>query len=111
MKKSTVKKHLILLDSIKNLPDKDKKVLIRNLPPSVIQAVSETCLNIAASPACAGKLTKRQKQKLRKYRTEIIALADRKTPLTTKRKHIMRGGFLSLLLGTALPLLFSLLQK
>jgi hypothetical protein len=111
MRKQILKQHLTLLNSIKHLPDKERKIVLRNLPPSVIQSVSESCLNLAASKECAKKLSTSQKQKLRKYKRQIIGLANRRTSLNTKRKHVMYGGFLPMLLSAILPLIFGLIKK
>ena len=54
-------------------------------------------------------LTDRQKTTLRRKRYDLRSLSKTKTPLTTKRKILQKGGFLSAILPPVLSVLGGLL--
>ena len=67
-----------------------RKILIENVPQSVITAIYECCLNTLKGVI---PLTQRQKRRLAPYETHLRALANRK--VSRKRKKIyltQRGG-------------------
>jgi len=85
------------------------KAILANCKGELVKTLSECSLNLLRSNV---KLTPCQKRKLRKYRTHLRKLEDKRVSLTSKKKAIVqRGGFLIPLLGAVLPTIASLLFK
>ena len=84
-----------------------RKILIKNLPESVITAICECCLNTLKG---VFPLTWRQKRRLAPYKTQLRALANRKVSRKRKKTYLtQRGGaFLPSILLAALGALRSL---
>ena len=95
-----VKKTLLLL--VNSKPSVVKKIL-KNADKSLIKALSEVALNMLNG---AVSLSTSQKAKLRRFKKPMRDLTTTpQTKLLAKRKIIQRGGFISTMLGIALPLL------
>ena len=84
-----------------------RKILIENVPESVITAIYECCLNTLKGVI---PLTQRQKRRLAPYKTHLRALANRKVSRKRKKTYLTeRGGsILTALLPPALGVLGSL---
>ena len=73
------------------------KAILANCKSELVKTLSECSLNLLRSNV---KLTPCQKRKLRKYRTHLRKLEDKRVSLTSKKKAIVqRRGFLLPLLG------------
>lgn len=100
--KRRLKRHLPLLQVLKNAPPALRKAIIKTADDGFMQTLSECSLNVlhgnqAISPKC--------KATLRKYRAELRLLASPRREVSTVRKRRIlsqRGGFLSVLLGSLL---------
>ena len=84
-----------------------RKILIENVPESVITAIYESCLNTLKGVI---PLTPRQKRRLAPYNTQLRALANRKVSRKRKKTYLtQRGGaLLPFVLPAALGALGSL---
>ena len=84
-----------------------RKILIENVPESVITAICECCLNF---PKGVIPLTPRQKRRLAPYKTQLRALANRKVSRKRKKTYLTQRGraFLPFVLPAALGALGSL---
>ena len=84
-----------------------RKILIKNVPESVITAICECCLNTLKGVI---PLTPRQKRRLAPYKTQLRALANRKVSRKRKKTYLtQRGGaLLPFVLPAALGALGSL---
>ena len=84
-----------------------RKILIENVPESVITAIYECCLNTLKGVI---PLTQRQKRRLAPYKTHLRTLANRKVSRKRKKTYLtQRGGsILTALLPPALGVLGSL---
>jgi site-specific DNA-adenine methylase len=89
-----------------------KKAIISNCNKELLNAISEIALNVLQGNI---ELPVLSRQKLRKHKTALRELADRRKQLrrsAVKRRVLnQRGGFLLPLLGAVLPTIASLLFK
>ena len=86
-----------------------RKVLIDNVPASVITAICECSLNLLKGVI---PLTPREKRRLARYKAHLRALANKRVS-RKKKKHYLNqkgGGLLRALLPPVLGVLTSLLK-
>ena len=78
-----------------------RKILIKNLPESVITAICDCCLNTLKGVI---PLTPRQKRRLAPCKTQLRALANRKVSRKRKKTYLTQkgGAFLPSILPAAL---------
>ena len=88
-----------------NYPRK-KRWLKKNLDNALILCFCECALNVLKGNVT---LDSKQKKMLAKYKEELRLLADRETPIKTKKKIIQDGGFIRSLLGPIVSILSGLL--
>ena len=102
-----MKRSLPYLQILAEAKPKLRKILIKNLPESVIIAICECCLNMLKGVI---PLTARQKRRLAPYKTQLCALAKMKVSQKRKKTYLtQRGGaFLLSVLRAALGALRSL---
>ena len=93
--------------AIINLRGVSTKLLLQNIPESVITAIYECCLNTLKGVI---PLTQRQKRRLAPYKTHLRALANRKVSRKRKKSYLTQRGesILTALLPPALGVLGSL---
>ena len=86
-----------------------RKVLIDNVPATVITAICECCLNLLKGVI---PLTPRQKRRLARYKAHLRALANKKVSRKKKKQYLnQKGGcLLTALLPPVLGVLTSLLR-
>jgi hypothetical protein len=107
MKRIKSNYHTLLL--LKTATPKLRKVIISNSNSELIKSIAECILNVLYGNVT---VTECGKRKLRKHKTVLRTLADKRVPLTRKKEIIVqRGGFLLPLLGAVLPALATLLFK
>ena len=100
-----MKRSLPYLQVLAEAKPKLRKVLVKNLPESVVSAICECCLNTLKGVI---PLTPRQKRSLAPYKTQLRALANRKVSRKRKKAYLVqRGGFLSSILPPTLGALSS----
>src|SRR5215813_13051840 len=102
----SLRKHASLLKLLhKASPRLKQAILKQKCNKEFIGCISNCCLNLLKGNV---ELTRDQLHKHRRKRKVIRKLADKKTPLSTKKKLIQKGGFLSLLLPPLIGTLESL---
>ena len=80
--------------------------IIKNSNKELINCFHKICLNILYRKI---KLTKNKVHKFIKYKKALNGLSDKKKSIKYKRRILQTGGFLSLILGTIVPLITSLI--
>jgi site-specific DNA-adenine methylase len=100
------------LQVLRKANPKLRKAIISNCNKELLNAISEIALNVLQVNI---ELPATSRQKLRKHKTALRALADRRKLLrrsAVKRRVLnQRGGFILQLLGAVLPTIASLLFK
>lgn len=95
-----LKKNKKFFNKLKHANLARRKQLIKIASPDEIKSLCDMCYNIVSSNI---NLTPHQLRKLKRKKTVIRKLANKKISLSDKRRLIQRGGFLSIiapLLGT-----------
>src|SRR5215469_2539513 len=104
-----IKSNYHALQVLKTANPKLRKAIIANCKNDLVNVINECALNLLRGNV---KLTGCQKKKLCKHRGLLRRLADRRVPLSAKKKAIVqRGGFLLPLLGAVLPTIASLIFR
>ena len=97
------------LHVLKNARPKLRKAIVSNCNKDLLNSICECVLNVLNGNIRISDCTKR---KLRKFRTSLRSLVDKRLPLVCKRRVIQqRGGFLVPLLSAVLPALSGLLFR
>jgi hypothetical protein len=98
-----------ILCVLKGACPKLRKCIISNCDKGLVNDICECILKVLKGNI---KLTAYSKRQLKKYKTVIRTLIDkRRTPSTIKRLIIQKGGFLLPLLTAILPTLASLIFR
>ena len=86
-----------------------RKILIDNVPDSVITAICECCLNLLKGVI---SLTSPQKRRLARHKTHLRALANKKVSRKKKKQYLNQkgGNLLTALIPPVLAVLSSLLR-
>jgi hypothetical protein len=85
-----------------------RKAIISSCDKELLNAISEITLNVLSGTV---KLSNFSKRKLRKHKTALRRLADKRVTTTTNRRYIVQhGGFLIPLLSAVLPTVAILLS-
>ena len=101
-----IKANYHTLQVLKNARPKLRKAVISNCNKDLLNSISECVLNVLNGNI---RLSDCAKRKLKKYKSSLRSLADRRLPRSAKTKIIVqRGGFLLPLLSAVLPTLASL---
>ena len=97
------------LDALAKSNPKLGKVLIDNVPTTVITAICECCLNLLKGVI---PLTPRQKRRLARYKAHLRALANKRVSRKKKKQYLNQkgGSLLTALLPPVLRVLTSLLK-
>ena len=82
-----------------------RKAVVEKSKDDLIRCLCDVSFNILKGTAL---ISRQHKKRLTKHKSSLRKLIDRKLPLKKKRKIIQSGGFLSALIGAAIPLLSSL---
>ncbi|GBM86815.1 hypothetical protein AVEN_47492-1 [Araneus ventricosus] len=100
------KEQLQQLELINICPQKFRKEILKRINEEGIKAICECCLNVLHGNI---PLTEKQKGSLSKHKRTLRTLAERKVALSKKRKLVLqKGGFLNILIPTALSVLSEL---
>ena len=100
-----IQKHFGILEYLKDLSPKDQKKFIENSSSELLKTISEICLNLLKGKV---NLSPADLKKLKKYKTQIISLSQKRHSVKTRRKLCnQRGGFIGSLIATILPALIS----
>ena len=104
-----IKANYYALQVLKEAMPKLRKAIVSNCNKDLLNSICECALNVLNGNIRISDCTKR---KLRKFRTSLRSLVDKRLPLVSKRRVIQqRGGFLLPLLSAVLPALAGLLFR
>ena len=96
-----VKSKYHALHVLKTVEPKLRKAIISNCNKELVNSISECILNVWNGNV---KLTGCNMRKLRNHKFTLCKVADKRVPLSTKKKLIVqRAGFLLPLLSAVLP--------
>ena len=99
-----VKSNYHALHVLRTAEPKLRKAIISNCNKELVNSISECILNVLNGNV---KLAGCNTRKLRKHRVTLRKVADKRVPLSTKKRLIIqRGGFL---LSAVLPAIASLI--
>jgi len=101
-KATTMQDKKALLKMLHKASPKLRRALLADLPPEIVQLLSECALNILKGTIT---LSQHNKDKLKRYRKSLHALSKKNTSVAKKKKIIQTGGFLPAILGGVLPAL------
>jgi len=102
-----VKSNYNALHVLRTAEPKLRKALISNCNKELVKSISEFILNVLNGNV---KLTGCNTRKLRKHKITLRKVADKRVPLSTKKKPIIqRGGFLLPLLSAVLSPIASMI--
>lgn len=88
-----------------------RKALLEKATNKNLKALAELCLNLLQGNI---KLSSKYKTKLKRHKTKIEVLANKRVSLKKKKKFLVQkgnGGFLLPLASIALPLVTEILKK
>ena len=103
MASSRVKRHLPILEYLRDLNESERRNFVKNASPELLKTISEISLNILKGGL---ELPSGDIQKSKKYKKQIICLSAKRPSCATRRKICaQRGGFLGSLISVALPLI------
>lgn len=104
-----VKRHVHLLHLLSNANPQQRKAILRTASTEQIKTICEICQNLLSGNIPIAKV-----QKLRSYKKVIRQLADKKIPISKKKKLFINqsgSGFLPLIIPSVLKLLGGLLGE
>ena len=82
-----------------------QKAVLEKSKDDLIKCICDISFNVLKGTA---PISRQNKKRLSRHKSSLRKLTDRKLSLKKKRKVIQSGGFLSALLGAAIPILGSL---
>ena len=91
-----LKKHIPILEYLKNLNSKEQKNLIKNANVALLRVFSEICLNLMKRNI---ELSPLDITRLKKHEHLIKKLSQRKHSIKVRKNILQRGGFLSSILS------------
>lgn len=102
-------KHLPLLKMLHKATPKQRRLILQSSSDELILALCEVALNILYGTI---PISRQQYQKLKKRKSEIKFLANKKIGITAKKQVFnQNGGFLLPLLSVAVPFISSLISS
>lgn len=101
-----VRRNIDFLTVLTKCNKKQRKALLEHCDKELILTISEIAINVLKGVV---QLTPAQTAKLRRFRKQLRALADRQVPLKHKKSHIVQSG--GSLLLTLLPPVLSVLKE
>lgn len=104
-----VKRNIAILNAIPALKPDQRKGFISHCSDDFILSICEICLNVLKGNI---PLNSEQYSRLKKHKTFIKLLADKKSSVKKKRKVVKQsGGFIGPLLSIALPFISGLIGR
>lgn len=104
-----IRRNLSLLELLHKSPPTVQRVIIKNANLDFINALCEIALNVMKGNI---PLSHHQYKQLKKKKTIIRLIADKKVKINCKKRGINQsGGFLLPLLGAAIPFITSLIAN
>ena len=107
MPSKSVQKHLPTIALLSQCSPCVIKRFLKQPDPHLLKAISECSKNILAGNI---NLTEEEFNKLKKYRSHLRHLTNKKTSLKKKRELIQKGGFLQALIAPLIGLLGSVIS-
>ena len=101
-------KYLPLLKYLGKVKPAEYKAIIKSAPSGLINAIGECCYNVLRGNV---PVTERQKQRLKKYKTLVRAIGDRKLSVKRRRRALLQKGGSFGILSTVLPAAIGLLSN
>lgn len=102
--KHKVVEHIDILKYLQKISPRRQKVIIKAADRPILEAFSEIALNMIKKNV---QLSSAQIAKLRPYEEQIYQLSLKGHSVQKKRRILQKGGFISALLGSVLPVLLS----
>ena len=102
----SVKKHTNVLRWLNEGKPSDCRIIIKGADKDLVDTLCECGLNVLKGRV---PLTPSQKDRLRRYKSVLRRLVQKKTPIKEKKALLQTGGFLGALLGPVLGALGHLL--
>jgi len=101
-----VRQYMPILKKISRMGDVARRRYLKNCDKALMDCFSECAKNVLKGNV---PLSKRQFSRLEREKTNVRALASKRTSLRKKRRVVQRGGFIGALLMPAVAALGSLL--
>ena len=108
MTTSRLKRHCNTLKRLARCKQSASKPIIRGASKDLLNTLSECSYNVLQGIV---PLTSKQRKKLKRYKSKLRQLANKKVSHKRKRAILMRGGFLGTLLTPIISVLGSLLSN
>lgn len=99
-----LKRHKDVLNIMSKAKSGTNRDIINQASPDLINCFSEICMNTLKGRV---NMSKKQLQKLRRYKKQVRDLASKSKPIKNKKKSLQKGGFIAALLA---PLIGSILK-
>lgn len=104
-----MRRNLLLLEALYKAPPRVRIAIVNNAGPDFINALCEIAVNVLRGNI---PLTDKQYRMLKRNKTGIRLVANKKVRVSQKKKTINQsGGFLPALLGAAIPFIASLITR
>ena len=101
-----VRQYMPILKKISRMGDVARRRYLKNCDKALMDCFSECAKNVLKGNV---PLSKRQFSRLEREKTNVRALASKRTSLRKKRRVVQKGGFIGALLMPAVAALGSLL--
>ncbi len=98
---ASVRKHALMLQVLNKAKPALVKKIVQTADRGLIHTLCECALNLIKGNV---PITPVQKRKLRRHKTGLRELVDKKVSLKKKKSILQRGGFVGALLTAVLPL-------
>ena len=102
-----MKRQLHLLKFIASLPKKQQQEVLAVAPKDLIRAYSEGALNVLKGNV---KLSEKSFKSVKRQRSKLRTLANKKSSIKKKKAVIQHGGFLGLLSSILIPAVVGLIS-
>jgi len=100
--------YLPILKKITRMGDRARRRYVKNCDKALMDCFGECAKNVLKGNV---PLSDRQFSRLKREKTDVRALASRRTSLRKKRSIVQKGGFIGALLMPAIATLGSILLK
>ena len=107
-KSTYLKKHCKELQYLCKAKPSIQKAIVEKANKSLIYCICECVQNILKGHV---RLTTNQRKRLRRHKTNLRKLLEKKTSLVGKKRIVQKGGFLGALAPILLPLATQVLSK
>ena len=101
-----IRKFVPVLEYLHKLSRQQQKKFVQSADAAFLKILSEICYNLNHNNL---DLSANDIKLLRPFKHDILFLCSKRRTLEDRRKTLQKGGFLNLLLQTALPLLLQTL--